>query len=38
MPTVESHGIIPLAQTGASRIAALPDLVTLKEAGLMSTW
>lgn len=34
MPTVESHGIIPLAQTGASRIAALPDLVTLKEAGL----
>jgi len=34
MPTVESHGIIPLAQTGASRIAALPDLVTLKQAGL----
>ncbi|GGJ27982.1 Bug family tripartite tricarboxylate transporter substrate binding protein [Neoroseomonas lacus] len=34
MPTVESHGIIPLAQTGASRIVALPDLVTLKEAGL----
>jgi tripartite-type tricarboxylate transporter receptor subunit TctC len=34
MPTVESHGIRPLAQTGATRIAALPDLVTLKEAGL----
>ncbi|MBW6401360.1 tripartite tricarboxylate transporter substrate binding protein [Roseomonas sp. HJA6] len=34
MPTVESHGIIPLAQTGASRITALPDLVTLKQAGL----
>ena len=34
MPTVESHGIVPLAQTGATRIAALPDLVTLKEIGL----
>ncbi|WP_439597566.1 Bug family tripartite tricarboxylate transporter substrate binding protein [Falsiroseomonas sp.] len=34
MPTVESHGIIPLAQTGATRSAALPDLVALKELGL----
>jgi tripartite-type tricarboxylate transporter receptor subunit TctC len=34
MPTVEQHGVLPLAQTGATRIAALPDLVTLKEAGL----
>ncbi len=34
MPTVESHGILPLAQTGARRIAALPDLTTLKEKGL----
>ncbi|PZW48608.1 tripartite-type tricarboxylate transporter receptor subunit TctC [Humitalea rosea] len=34
MPTVESHGILPLAQTGATRIAALPELVTLKEVGL----
>ena len=34
MPTVELHGIVPLAQTGATRIAALPDLITLKEAGL----
>jgi len=34
MPAVESHGVIPLAQTGATRIAALPDLVTLREVGL----
>jgi tripartite-type tricarboxylate transporter receptor subunit TctC len=34
MPAVESHGIIPLAQTGAARIAALPALTTLREAGL----
>ncbi len=34
MPTVESHGILPLAQTGATRSAALPDLVALKELGL----
>ncbi|MBU8537236.1 tripartite tricarboxylate transporter substrate binding protein [Falsiroseomonas tokyonensis] len=34
MPTVESHGTIPLAQTGATRSAALPDLVALKELGL----
>ena len=34
MPTVESHGILPLAQTGATRSAALPDLIALKEIGL----
>ena len=34
MPAVESHGVLPLAQTGAARIAALPDIPTLKEAGL----
>lgn len=34
MPAVEAHGILPLAQTGARRIAPLPDLVTLRELGL----
>jgi tripartite-type tricarboxylate transporter receptor subunit TctC len=34
MPSVESHGILPLAQTGATRIAPLPDLTTLREIGL----
>ncbi|MBU8542668.1 MULTISPECIES: tripartite tricarboxylate transporter substrate binding protein [Roseomonadaceae] len=34
MPTVESHGILPLAQTGATRSAALPDLIALTEIGL----
>lgn len=34
MPAVESHGVLPLAQTGAARIAPLPDLPTLREAGL----
>lgn len=34
MPTVEAQGVVPLAQTGATRIAALPDLVTLREVGL----
>jgi tripartite-type tricarboxylate transporter receptor subunit TctC len=34
MPAVETHGILPLAQTGATRIAPLPDLPTLREAGL----
>jgi tripartite-type tricarboxylate transporter receptor subunit TctC len=34
MPAVEAHGILPLAQTGATRIAPLPDLVTLRELGL----
>ncbi|WP_158600834.1 Bug family tripartite tricarboxylate transporter substrate binding protein [Teichococcus wenyumeiae] len=34
MPAVEAHGILPLAQTGATRIASLPDLVTLRELGL----
>lgn len=34
MPAVQSQGISLLAQTGARRIAALPDLTTLKEIGL----
>ncbi|MFT8244898.1 Bug family tripartite tricarboxylate transporter substrate binding protein [Roseomonas sp. BN140053] len=34
MPVVESQGVVPLAQTGATRIAALPDLTTLREVGL----
>jgi tripartite-type tricarboxylate transporter receptor subunit TctC len=34
MPAAEAHGIIPLAQTGATRIAALPDLVSLRDVGL----
>ncbi|MBR0666965.1 tripartite tricarboxylate transporter substrate binding protein [Roseomonas hellenica] len=33
MPLVE-RGVVPLAQTGARRMAALPDLPTLREAGL----
>jgi tripartite-type tricarboxylate transporter receptor subunit TctC len=34
MPAVESHGVLPLAQTGGRRIAALPELPTLREQGL----
>ncbi|MGG5890165.1 Bug family tripartite tricarboxylate transporter substrate binding protein [Falsiroseomonas sp. HC035] len=34
LPTVESHGILPLLQTGATRSAALPNLVALQEIGL----
>ncbi|MGG5890167.1 Bug family tripartite tricarboxylate transporter substrate binding protein [Falsiroseomonas sp. HC035] len=33
MPLVD-RGVVPLAQTGARRIAVLPDLPTLREAGL----
>lgn len=33
IPLVE-RGVVPLAQTGARRMAALPDLPTLREAGL----
>lgn len=33
MPLVE-RGVVPLVQTGARRMAALPDLPTLREAGL----
>ncbi len=33
MSAVQSHGITPIVATGARRIAALPDLVTLKDLG-----
>lgn len=33
MPLTE-RGVVPLAQTGAQRMAALPDLPTLREVGL----
>lgn len=33
MPAVNSHGVIPLVQTGANRVPTLPDLITLREGG-----
>ena len=33
MPAVESHGVIPLVQTGANRVPTLPNLTTLREGG-----
>ncbi len=34
MPLVE-RGVVPLVQTGASRASSMPDVPTLREAGLM---
>jgi len=34
MPVVEAHGIVPLAHTGPRRLATLPDVPTLRDAGL----